>query len=58
MKQFFIRTRDEKTKDLLLKNKFTFLNKEGDFYIFVNDGKASFSEDIQKDIYYSNQLNV
>jgi len=58
MEQFFIRTRDENTKELLLKNNFTFLNKEGDFYIFINDGKAEFSDSVRDEIYYSNKLNV
>ena len=38
MRQFYIRTQDENTKDQLIKNNFTFLKKEGNFYIFVNDG--------------------
>ena len=38
MKHFYIRTQDEKTKNKLIKNNFTLLKKEGDFYIFINDG--------------------
>lgn len=38
MKQFYIRTRDEVTKNKLIKYNFTLLKKEGDFYIFINDG--------------------
>ena len=58
MEQFFIRTQDENIKELLLNNNFTFLNKEGDFYIFVNDGNAKFSDSVRNEIYYSNKLNV
>ena len=58
MKQLFIRTKDENTKDTLLKCGFTFLNKEGDYYIFINDGKINFSEDVQKEVFYTNKLNV
>ena len=57
MEQFFIRTRDENTKELLLKNNFTFLNKEGDFYIFINDGNTKFSDDVRDEIFYTNKLN-
>ena len=58
MKQLFIRTKDEHTKDTLLKNGFTFLNKEGVYYIFVNDGKVVFSDDVQKEVFYTDKLNV
>lgn len=58
MKQLFIRTQDEKTKEILLQNGFTFLNQEGSFYIFVNDGKVNFSEEVQKEIFYTDKLNL
>ena len=38
MKQYYIRTQDENTKNQLIENNFTFLKKEGNFYVFVNDG--------------------
>ena len=41
MKHFYIRTRDEETKNKLIKYNFTLLKKEGDFYIFINDGVQS-----------------
>jgi len=58
MKQLFIRTQDEATKNLLLKCGFTFLNKEGNFYIFLNDGKVSFSEDVRKEVFYTDKLSM
>ena len=58
MKQLFIRTKDEKTKETLLQNGFSFLNKEGSYYIFVNDGKTNFSEEVQKEVFYTDKLNV
>ena len=58
MKQLFIRTKDEKTKEILLQNGFPFLNKEGSYYIFVNDGKVNFSEEVQKEVFYTDKLNV
>ena len=58
MKQLFIRTQDENTKNILEKSGFTLLNKEGNFYIFLNDGKVNFSKEVQKDIYYTDKLNL
>lgn len=58
MRQLFIRTRDEKTKQALKENGFQFLNQEGDYYIFLNDGKANFSEEVQKEVFYTDKLNV
>lgn len=58
MRQLFIRTRDEKTKQTLEENGFQLLNKEGDYYIFINDGKVNFSEKVQKEVFYTDKLNV
>ena len=58
MRQLFIRTRDEKTKQTLEENGFQLLNKEGDYYIFINDGKVDFSEEVQKEVFYTDKLNV
>jgi len=58
MKQLFIRTKDETTKDVLLKCGFTLLQKEGNFYIFLNDGKVSFSDEVQKEVFYTDKLNL
>lgn len=59
MRQFFIRTQDEETKNKLLKHGFTLLNQEGHFYVFINDGnKKNFSEEVQKEIYYTDKLNL
>ena len=58
MRQLFIRTRDKKTKQTLEENGFQLLNKEGDYYIFINDGKVNFSEEVQKEVFYTNKLNV
>ena len=58
MRQLFIRTRDEKTKQALEENGFQFLNQEGDYYIFLNDGKANFSEEVQKEVFYTDKLNI
>ena len=57
MRQLFIRTQDEDTYQLLLDNGYTFLNKEGNFFIFINDGKDNFSEKVHKDIYYNNEFD-
>jgi len=58
MKQLFIRTKDEKTKELLIENGFELLNKEGSYYIFINDGRVNFSDEVQKEVFYTDKLNV
>jgi len=58
MKQLFIRTKDENTKNVLLENGFELLNKEGSYYIFINDGKVNFSDEVQKEVFYTDKLNV
>lgn len=58
MKQLFIRTQDEETKKLLESQHFTFLNQEGSFYIFLNDGIATFDEKEIKNVFYTDKLNI
>lgn len=57
-KQNFIRTSDENTAKLLEESGFTFLHKEGTFSIFLNDCKMNFSDDIKKEILYTNMMNM
>lgn len=58
MKQNFIRTSDETTKETLVSCGYTLLNQEGSFYIFLNDGKMNFSDDVKKEVFYTNMLNM
>ena len=50
----FIKTSSEEMYEKLLSLGFTFLNKEGNFYCFINDGKQVFDN---KDILYTSILN-
>ena len=56
MKQF-IRTSYEDTYKNLLKCGCTFLGKEGNFWVFLNNGKTTFSED-EKKVVFSNKYNI
>lgn len=42
MKKNFIRTKDQKTAELLKKYGYTFISKEGNIYTFMNDGQETF----------------
>lgn len=56
MKQF-IRTSDEETYKNLLNSGFTFIRKDGSFWVFLNDGKSTFHEDDNK-IMFTNKYNI
>lgn len=56
MKQF-IRTSYEDTYKNLLKCGYTFLGKEGNFWVFLNNGKSTFAED-EKKVVLSNKYNI
>lgn len=52
----FLMTKDLTTADTLRKNGFTELNKDGKYFVFVNNGKIDFSEN--KNIVYTNKINI
>lgn len=54
VKMNFIRTSDEDTRDKLINLGFTFLQKDGKFFCFLNDGKQVFNED--KKIIYTDKV--
>mgnify|MGYP007101838945 FL=1 len=56
VKKTFVRTKDQKTAELLEKNGFTFISKEGNIYTFLNDGVESF--ELKGKIVFTNILNV
>lgn len=56
MKQF-IRTSDEETYKNLLNSGFTFIRRDGSFWVFLNDGKSTFHEDDNK-IMFTNKYNI
>lgn len=57
MKKKFILTQEESTAELLRKDGFTFKGKQGKTYLFINDGKLTFSEAEHK-VVYTNILSV
>jgi len=56
MKKNFVKTKDQKTAELLKQNGYTFVSQEGDVYTFINDGHASF--DVKERVVFTNILNV
>lgn len=52
----FIKTKDEETKNKLLKEGFELLFKENDTYVFLNNANLHFGE--KSKINYTNQLNI
>lgn len=58
MKSNFIRTTQEHVAEELRRNGFTELKKDGNFFVFVNNGKMNFSDKDKKEIIYSDLLSV
>lgn len=54
----FIRTQDDNVADYLRLNKYTELPKQGKFFVFLNDGKATFSETVKKKIVIDNKTCI
>lgn len=52
----FIKTQDSSTADILRKEGFQELPKEGKFFVFINNGKLNFSDD--KTIVYTDKLSI
>lgn len=57
MKYNFLKTSDEDTKNLLVREGFKLISQDGNVYTFLNSGHALSFEDKSK-ITYSNLLNV
>lgn len=58
MKDNFVKTSDSDTAEKLKTNGFTEVSKEGEFFVFLNDGKQNFSKDDNKKMIHTNILNV
>lgn len=52
----FVKTQDVETAKLLRQSGFQEINKEGNFFVFVNNGKLNFSDN--KNIVYTNKLCI
>lgn len=55
MKYNFIKTTDEYTKDVLIKEGFKLISQDGDVYTFINEPSLTFDHR-EKKIQYSNML--
>ena len=54
----FVKTSDSAVVDELRKAGFTELPKEGNMFVFLNDGHANFSDDDKKKVVYTNKMNI
>ena len=54
----FVNTSDSAVADELRKAGFTELPKEGNMFVFLNDGHANFSDDDKKKVVYTNKMNI
>lgn len=52
----FVQTSDKETYNKLLEEGFTFLKKDGKFWVFINNGVATF--DTKEHVSYTNKLNI
>lgn len=56
MKQNFVKTSNSEMAEKLRQSRFTELPKEGNFFVFINDGKMLFEEN--KETIYTNKICV
>ena len=54
-KATFVQTDAEETADTLRNLGYTEIGKQGSFFCFINDGKATFSEKVSNTIEYTNK---
>ena len=58
MKQQFIKTSDSQVANELRTHGYTELNREGKYYVFVNNGHVTFSEEDRKKMIYTDKFFV
>lgn len=54
-KMNFVKTDSEETANILRNLNYTEIGKEGSFFCFINNGKATFSEEVSKTVEYTNK---
>ena len=54
----FIKTSDEELARNLRMSGYKELKKQGKFFVFLNNGKLSFSQDQEKKMIYTNKMEV
>jgi len=58
MSEHFIKTSFAETADQLRKSGLTELPKQGEFYVFLNNGKQSFSKEDDKKVILTNTMDM
>ena len=58
MKQHFIKTSDFDTAQKLRNEGRVELSKQGEFYVFLNDDKQCFFEKDNKNVIFSNEMDM
>lgn len=58
MSENFIKTSDNDTADKLRNSGFTEISRDGEFYVFLNNGKSNFSTNDERKIIRTNLLNM
>lgn len=58
MKDNFVKTSDSDTAEKLKANGFTEVSKEGEFFVFLNDGKQLFSKEDDKKVILTNVISI
>lgn len=58
MKNNFIKTSAPNVAEELKANGFTLVSKEGEMYVFLNDGKANFSDESKNQVIYTDILHI
>ena len=54
----FIKTQDTAVASYLRQSGYEELPHQGNFYVFLNNGKATFTEDFRKKVVLTNKLNL
>lgn len=58
MKTNFIKTSAPNVAEELKANGFTLVSKEGEMYVFLNDGKANFSDESKNQVIFTDILHI
>lgn len=58
MKNMFVKTQDKELAEQLRKSGYKELKPQGKFFVFINDGKATFSNEQTKKVVYTNKMEV
>ena len=54
----FVKTDSEETASILRNLGYTEIGKQGSLFCFINDGKATFSDEVSKTVEYTNKTTM